>query len=247
MKMIYAGTIVTGIVILIGLVIILPVYLQKRPISQSAILLSFSIINDSNVPKWCNDLSSILGKYKLKAAVFITGKVAERNPACVSSFSSKDIDIGSQTYNYVNLTSISDYSVALEEVRNGKEALDKTGNLNSRLFKAPYGSTDQNIYSFLTRSGIVVDFSYAQQYNKYENGKFIKYELIAYDGASYSSDQFNNIISLNKLPVLINFDNSTPINQIDSFISNLKSISNNIYFINASELTGMILTERKEM
>src|SRR5215211_42887 len=115
MKMIRAGTIVTGIVILIGVVIVLPVYYQKRPISQSAILLSFSIINDSNLPKWCNDLSSILGKYEVKAAVFITGKVAERNPACVLSLSSKDIDIGSQTYNYVNLTSISDYSAALEE------------------------------------------------------------------------------------------------------------------------------------
>lgn len=245
--MTHAGTIVTGIVILIGIAIILPVYYQKRPISQSAVMLSFSIINDSNVPKWCNDLSTILGKYELKAAVFITGKVAERNPTCVSSFSSKDIDIGSQTYNYVNLTSISDYSAALEEVRNGKEVLDKTGNLNSRLFKAPYGSTDQNIYSFLTRSGIVADFSYAQQYNKYENGKFIKYELIAYDGASYSSDQFNNIISSKQIPILINFDNSTPVDQIDSFISSLRSIGNNIYFINASELTGMNLTERKEM
>jgi|SRR5215213_1048473 len=247
MKMIYAGTIVTGIVILIGIVVVLPVYYQKRPVSQSAILLSFSITNDSNIPQWCNDLSTILEKHNLKAAVFITGKVAERNPACVSSFSSKDIDIGSQTYNYVNLTSISDYSVALEEVRSGKEVLDKTGNLNSRLFKAPYGSTDQDIYSFLTRSGIIADFSYAQQYNKYENGKFIKNELIVYDGSSFSSDQFSNIISSNKIPVLINFDNSTPIEEIDSFLSRLKSVSNSIYFINASELMGMNLTERKEM
>jgi peptidoglycan/xylan/chitin deacetylase (PgdA/CDA1 family) len=247
MKMTYAGTIVTGIVVLLGIAIILPVYFQKRPISQSAVLLSFSIINDSNIPKWCNDLSSILREYDLKAAVFITGKVAERNPACVSSFSSKDIDIGSQTYNYVNLTSISDYSAALEEVRNGKEVLDKTGNLDSRLFKAPYGSTDQDIYSFLTRSGIVADFSYAQHYNKYENGTFIGYDLVSYDGASNSSDQINNIILSNNLPVLINFDNSTPVDQINTFISKLKSMGNSIYFVSASELTGLDLTARREM
>jgi hypothetical protein len=247
--MVHAGTIVTGIVILIGIAIVSPVYFQKRPISQSTILLSFSIINDNSIPKWCNDLSSMLGKYQLKAVVFITGSVAERNPACVSSFSSKDIDIGSQTYNYVNLTSISDYSAALEEVRSGKEVLDKTANLDSRLFKAPYGSTDQNIYSFLTRSGIVADFSYAQHYNKYENGKFIKYDLVAYEGAIYSSDQINNIIPSNNIPVLINFDNSTPIDQIDSFLSKLKSIGNgnSIYFVNASELTGINLTQRKEV
>ena len=183
--MTYAGAIATGIVVVLGIAIISPVYYQKRPISQPIVMLSFSIIGDSNVPKWCNDLSSILEKHNLRAAVFITGKVAERNPACISSFSSNDIDIGSQTYNYVNLTSITDYSAALEEVRSGKEVLDKTGNLNSRLFKAPYGSTDQNIYSFLTRSGIVADFSYAQHYNKYENGKFIKYDLVTYDGTTY--------------------------------------------------------------
>lgn len=247
MKMIQAGTIATGIVILIGLAIILPVYFQKRPISESAVLLSFSIINDNNVAKWCNDLSSILEKYDLKATVFITGKVAETNPDCVSTFSSTTIDIGSQTYNYVNLTSIPDYTVALEEVRNGKEVLDKTGNLNSRLFKAPYGSTDEDIYSFLTRSGIVADFSYAEHYNKYENGKFIKYELAVYDGRGNSSDQLNNIVSSNKgMPVLVNFDNSISIDQIDTFISKLKSMSDNIYFINASDLMGINLTERKE-
>lgn len=246
--MIQAGTIATGIVILIGIAIILPVYFQKRPISQSAILLSFSIITENNVPKWCNELSSILGKYDLKAAVFITGKIAERNPGCVSTFSSTAVDIGSQTYNYVNLTSIPDYTIALEEVRKGKEVLDKTGNLNSRLFKAPYGSTDEDIYSFLTRSGIVADFSYPQHYNKYENGKFIKYELVAYEGNSNSSDQFDNIISSNRttIPVLVNFDNSAPPDQIDTFISKLKSMGDSIYFINASDLTGMNLTERKE-
>jgi hypothetical protein len=245
--MTHAGAIATGIVVVLGIAIILPVYYQKRPILQPIVMLSFSIIGGSNVPIWCNDLSSILEKHNLRAAVFITGKVAERNPACVSSFSSNDIDIGSQTYNYVNLTSITDYSAALEEVRSGKEVLDKTGNLNSRLFKAPYGSTDQNIYSFLTRSGIVADFSYGQHYNKYEDGKFIKYDIVSYDGASYSSDLFNDISSSEKMPILINFDNSTPIDEIDSFLSKLKSVSNNIYFINASELTGMNLTERREI
>ena len=46
--------------------------------------------------------------------------------------------------------------------------------------------------------------------------------------------------------VLINFDNSIPLDQIDSFISKLKSVNKNIKFASASDITGMNLTIRKE-
>jgi polysaccharide deacetylase len=254
MKMAYAGAIVTGIVVIVGAAIIIPVFYQKWAISsvtQPTAILSFSVVNDNNVPTWCNDLSSALKKYDIKAIVFVTGKIASKYPQCVSAFSSNDnnnIDIGSQTYNFLSLTSTPNYSAALEEVKNGKRAVDNAGKLDSKLFKAPYGSIDQNIYSLLSRSGIVADFSYAHQFNKYESGQFIKYDLIAYNGSNYSSKkELLDSLSSTKLPVFIDFDNSTPISQIDSFISNLKSEIKDIHFINASELTRMDLTIRKKV
>ena len=79
------------------------------------------------------------------------GKLAESYPKCVTLFSSNDgIDIGSSTYNYINLTSTQDYLLTLEEVKEGKRAVDSIGRLDSKLFKAPSGSTNQNIYSLLT-------------------------------------------------------------------------------------------------
>lgn len=57
------------------------------------------------------------------------------------------IDIGSQTCSYSNLTSICDYGTALKEIPKDKQAVYASGNLNSRLFKAPYRDNDGNIYS----------------------------------------------------------------------------------------------------
>jgi peptidoglycan/xylan/chitin deacetylase (PgdA/CDA1 family) len=251
----WGGALVVGILIALGISTVLPVYLQKRPalkvpiVSQPTAMLSFSVIYDYNIPKWCNALSLLFKKYSIKATLFITGKIANKFPDCVSVFSSNNgnnVDIGSQTYDYVRLTSLSNYNAALEEVKNGKEAVDAAGKLNSTLFKAPYGMTDQSINSLLSRSGILADFSSTHQYNKYEKGQFIKYQIIAYNGSNYFSKQLLDSLSLKKTPLIINFDNSNSIDKLDSFISKLKSEIKNIRFINASELTGMNLTVKKE-
>ena len=235
MKIVHVGIISTAIVIALGIGIVLPPYLpQSKPL---VVLLSFDIANKDNLPQWCNQLSSVLDRQNVKATIFVTGKVASQYPKCVSAFSNRN-DVGSQTYDYVNLTSIDDYTVQLKEVKNGKQAVDASANIDSRLFKAPYGVTDENIYSLLNRSGILADFSYTNQYNKYYNGEFIKFNATTYDGITHSADFFHTLSSDN--PVLINFDNSTPVENIDKYISQLKS--KHILLIDASELTGINLT-----
>ena len=130
---------------------------------------------------------------------------------CSLFSSNENIDIGSQTYTYANLTSIPDYTKQLSEVKSGKSAIDYVGKVDSKLFRAPYGSTDGNIYSLLSRSGILADFSYSNQYNKYENGQFIKYDAITYNPLSNQSNISNTLSSSNGKNVLINFDNSIPL------------------------------------
>ncbi len=219
-----------------------PVFIQTRDNEELLpVMLSFSIVDDNNAPEWCRSLSTILKKHSVKATVFVTGRVADQHSECVTVFGSS-IDIGSQTYSYVDLTSISDYTVQLEEVRRGKQAVDIAGNIDSRLFKAPYGATDENIYSLLSRSDILADFSYDRQYNKYHDGQFIRFNLTAYDGSAYPVDFFLTF-TVTETPVLIGFDNSTPVEQIDDFVSRLKS--GGIHFVNASEVTGLDLTLRE--
>lgn len=249
MKIYYKGLIYLGVLVILGVAILLPVYYQKRTqpaeVHLTAIL-SFDVLENNNLPIWCFDLSSMLQKYKIGASVFIAGNLAEKYPKCISLFSSNEnIDIGSQTYSYSNLTSIPDYTKQLNEVKNGKRVIDYVGKVDSKLFKAPYGSTDGNIYSLLSRSGILADFSYSNQYNKYENGQFIKYNIITYNPSSNQSNILSVLASSKGENVLINFDNSIPLDQIDSFISKLKSVNKNIKFASASDITGMNLTIRK--
>ncbi|HLE35085.1 MAG TPA: polysaccharide deacetylase family protein [Nitrososphaerales archaeon] len=245
MKLVYLGAIGTGLVIIFGIAMISPAFtrMQDNTAQQLKVLLTFSVINDSNVPDWCNDLSSVLNKYDVSATVFITGKVADQNPECVTTFSD-NIDIGSQTYSYVDLPSVPNYTAQLEEVKKGKDSVDNAGNLDSKVFKAPYGSTDQNIYSLLSRSNILADFSYENQYNKYYIDKFIWFNVTSYEGNEYQPEFFHKL-SATDTPVLINFDNSTPVESIDGFIADLKS--NEIRFLNASEVTRIDLTVREGM
>jgi len=203
-------------------------------------MLSFSVLDTVNVSGWCSELSSILKTHSAKAAVFITGKVAQQHPECVTVFGD-NVDIGSQTYNYVNLTSISDYTLQLEEVRKGKQAVDNAGKLYSRLFKAPYGFTDDNIYSLLSRSDIVADFSYDRQYNIFCNGQFIKFDSITYNGSQHSAEFFLSLPKTTEL-VIIAFENTTPAERISELLSKLNM--GYIQFVNASEIAGFNLTLR---
>ncbi|MGI0026835.1 MAG: polysaccharide deacetylase family protein [Nitrosopumilaceae archaeon] len=239
MKIVQVGAIATGTVIIFGIFLVVPVFFP--PSSKLPVLLTFDIVDNNNLPDWCTQLSSVLKKHDISAVVFVTGKIAQQYPQCVSGFSNK-VDVGSQTYDYSQLTSISDYSQQLEEIKNGKIAVDTAGNLDSKLFRAPYGATDANIYSLLERSSILADFSYKNQYNKYYNGQFIKFDLISYDSAVITTT-FIEGLSQDKGPVSIYYDNSTPVDKIDNFISKLDQ--GKTKFVNASYLTGLDLTVRK--
>lgn len=185
-------------------------------------------------------MSHVLQKHNVKGAIFISGKIAINYPECINSFDD-DVDIGSQTYNFVDLKSIPDYSIQLDEVRDGKYAVDSTGNLISKLFRAPYGNTDDNIYSLLYRSEILADFSYENQYNKYYNENFLKFEISNFNSSKFSENVFYDLVD-NGEPIVVNFNNSIPVENIENFISHMGS--HNVRFVSASELTNMQLTIR---
>jgi len=232
------GIISTTIVIVLGVFIVIPPYLpQQKPLTT---LLFFNIADAQNLPQWCDDLSSTLQKQNIQATIFVTGQIADNYTSCVGELAQRN-DVGSLTYDYFNLTG-QDYSDQLYEIKGGKDAVDRAAHIDSRLFKAPYGNTDRNIYALLNQSGILADFSYDTQYNKYYDGKFIKFDDVEYNATQYSPDFFHNLSSDN--PIIINFDNTTPVQKIDEYISQLKS--RHIVLLSASQLTGINLTIRGE-
>ncbi len=241
MRLKHAAIITTVLVLVAGFAMISPLFLRlDRAEPKQEVMLSFSVSESDDVVEWCKDLSSVLNGYNMGATVFIVGEVAERYPQIVSYFGDK-VDVGSQTYDNINLTSITDYSLKLEEVKEGKIAVDGAGNLYSRVFRAPFGATDKDIYSLLSRSGIMADFSYPNQYNLYQNGQFVKYDAAVYEGQDYSPDFFSTLSDIST-PIIIIFDNTCPLSSIETFISGLDK--GKLEFVNASELAGFTLTDR---
>ena len=242
MKLLYAAAISTTLVIIFGIILISPMYFYpQRKLTEPKLMLCFSILESDNVTEWCNELSAILENNSIEATVFFVGKVAEKNPECVATFS-EGIDIGSQTYNYLNLTSISDYSELLEEVRKGKSAVDTAGNLDSKSFRAPFGATDQNIYSLLSRNGIIADFSYENQYNIFQNGQFIKIDIVSFQWPEIPTDLLVDEQQYTK-PIIIYLDNTVPISEIQNLVNQLEGTY--LEIVSASNLVGKELTIRE--
>ncbi|MFH0897815.1 MAG: polysaccharide deacetylase family protein [Candidatus Bathyarchaeota archaeon] len=238
MKIIFIGAISTAMILVIGFALVIPFYFQFDVSSQN-VMLVFSVIDSETAQDWFNNLTTVLRVSGVPATIFITGDFANSHPGCLDGLADS-IDVGSQTYSYMNLTDVSDYLVQLQEVKRGKEAVDAAGKLDSRLFKAPFGNTDNNIYSLLNRSGIIADFSYADHYNKFYNGQFIRIGIDSYDGSSYSADFFLHLKASE--PIMINFNTSTSVKKINELINALKASKTR--FATASEVTGLPLTVR---
>lgn len=253
MKLVHLGIISTGTIIVLGMAMVAPAFTQREhDHSIPSVMLFFGVTGPNGASDWCRELSSVLDRHQVRASVFVSGRTAEASPECITSFSS-DIDIGSQTYSYIDLTSISDYGEASAEVERGKKVVDDIGALNSRLFKAPYGKTDDNIYSLLGRANVVADFSYVNHYNKYENNQFIRYDLKVLNGKAEGLKLFSVVASdddvvrpYNPVPIAISFDNTVEAKDIDSFISEMKSeYRDGIQFVNISDVIGQDVTGRR--
>jgi hypothetical protein len=275
MKVVLLGAIATSIIVVLSIISIIPVFLKDSASSDSnpipvqttmptTVMATFSITGPAD-SEWCANLVRVIEEHDIKATIFVTGVFAQSDSHCISQLAiNPDIDIGSQTYSYADITSVSDYLVALEEVREGKAAVDRAGNLDSRLFKAPYGQTDENIYSYLSGSGILADFSYDDHYNVYHEGKFIRsddvivvrYSVIPPATASaidlqveISSQLASKTDPSSEKIIIIEFGSDTPIDTISDEMSKIKSkdfLDNyEVHVVNASELLNLDLTVRK--
>ncbi len=241
MKLRLAAIIMTTIVLIVGVAMISPLFLsQDKAQPKQEIMLSFSVLEVDNAVEWCQNLSAILDSYNMEATVFFVGKTAEKYPQAITCFGER-VDIGSQTYSNMNLTAFEDYSLKLQEVQQGKAAVDNAGNVNSMVFYAPYGAADQDIYSLLSRSGFLADFSYKNQYNVYLNGQFIKFNATVLEAIDCSPEFFLTRPKTSE-PVIIHFDSVWSSSDVESFLGILRG--GDFEFVNASQLAGFDLTNR---
>ena len=241
MKLKQVAAIITALVIVAGAAMISPLFFRQDQLQvepKQVIMLSFTVSEADNVVEWCQNLSSILSSHNLSATIFIEGKTTEQNPQIVKYFGNQ-VDFGSLTYDNVNLTAIDDYSLKVWEVEQGKEAVDDSANTNSTVFQAPNGATDEDIFSILSSSGIVADFSYKDHFNVYRNGRFEKIVAEVVD-ANDCSTEYLLKRQITASPLIIQFDNTLTTEQIDSFLFGIKAGS--FDFVKSSQLVGLVQT-----
>lgn len=243
MRIGHAGFVATVLVLAVGIGMILPVFFSDaRTSDQLDAALIFEVGNSSDT-LWCKGVSNTLTREGIRATVFFSGEFAYAHPECVQSFS-EGVDVGSQTLSYSNLTSIMDYTAQLGEVIDGKARLDDAGRLDSKVFRAPYGSTDENIYSLLSRAGILADFSYDDHYNIFYEGKFIRINASVYElSQTPAGDLVSSAkeLAIRRILVVVN-DMSSP-EEYTQLIQNLRSAG--FHFINASDLAEFEVTTRR--
>jgi polysaccharide deacetylase len=232
------GAIITALVVIVGVVLIYPAFRLDGPVAHNQVLLpqkvllTINIINSTNLPTWCNDLSKLLQDNNIQSTIFITGIMADTYPNCVTSLGNKN-DVGSMTYSYDTITAL-DYTGQLKQIMDGKAAIDKQGKLNSTIFRAPHGIVDNNIYSLLARSHILGDFSYTDHYNVYSNGlsgkTFYRFPMTSWGNTSDAklSEKHPNV------PVMVNIYNYDSTSKVQELIDS--ESKNPHQFITASEL-----------
>ena len=243
MRIGHAGFVATVLVLAVGIGMILPVFFSDaRNSARLEVALIFEVGNPSD-KLWCQGVSNTLTREGIRATVFFSGEFAYTHPECVQCFS-EGVDIGSQTLSYSNLTSITDYTVQLGEVVDGKAKVDEAGELDSKLFRAPYGSTDENIYSLLSRAGILADFSYTDHYNIFYEGQFIRIDASIYElSQTHAYDLVTSAKELGVQRILVIIDETSLSEEYTQLIQTLRSEGYN--FINVTDLAEFEVTTRR--
>jgi hypothetical protein len=240
MKLEHQAMLATGIILAVGLTIVLIVFLpqEKQYVANISahhanVLVTFDLTSPSK--EWCSGMNDMLRHDNIQGIVFISGIDASNNTSCVLDIPSY-VSVGSKTYDGVILPSIADYTEQLRQVHDGKQDIDQLVGVNTVVFKAPHNIVDQNIFSLLSNNNILLDFSYIDHYNKFYNGKFLRFDIKSYNGSSLSSSDITSIIGSNE-PVMVYFDNSQSISTINNVLSNMTA--GNVYFSSMKDITGV--------
>ena len=239
MKLSHVATITTALVIIVGICLISPMFFRvPSPKNQPHVALFLYVTGEGNSTSWCQEVGSYLGA-ETKATVFFIGTAVDENPKIVTSFG-PHVDLGSLTYHYQSILSSDDYTAQLLEIQEGKMAVDAAANVDSKLFAAPFGIVNNDIFSQLKRSGITADFSYTDHYNKLWNGTFITMPLKFVEGVNFNVGDLPK--DAGDPPTVVVLRSTSSSAQVIQTLQELKGAG--FGFLSASDIVGFDLVGR---
>lgn len=94
----------------------------------------------------------ILKEHQIKATFFCIGKQVEKYPEIFQRIISEGHTVGNHTFSHSNTTGFLSASKMIGEIEKCDEAMNKAGNINTNLYRPPFGVTNPNIAKAIKRT-----------------------------------------------------------------------------------------------
>ncbi|MEU4326446.1 MULTISPECIES: polysaccharide deacetylase family protein [Nonomuraea] len=136
---------VRGLVLAGAIVALLPALpAQAAPKVDCAKVKCLALTFDDGPGPATGTLLSTLGKNKAKATFFLMGKHVELRPALVKRMAREGHEIGNHTWSHPSLPTLFDEEIT-QELRATQEAISSLTGRTPRMFRPPYGNTDDRV------------------------------------------------------------------------------------------------------
>lgn len=116
---------------------------------ERAVALTFEVVWE---PGFTGEVLDILDRYQIRSTFFLTGNWLRQNPDLAREIVERGHEIGQHSYSHKHLTELDDEELA-KEFDLMVEALQEELNLQTNLFRPPYGELDQRVFDFATGRG----------------------------------------------------------------------------------------------
>jgi len=124
--------------------------IERGPRGRSRIALTF----DAGADATCfEDLMVDLKKADVRSTFFVTGKWAEKNPACAEAIIKQGHEIGNHTLNHLDLTTQPNLQVRLEIIEADRILRKITGQNPRPRWRAPFGARDERVRAIAAELG----------------------------------------------------------------------------------------------
>ena len=100
----------------------------------------------------------VLDKHNVKATFFLTGSAAEKRPSIIRQTINEGHEIGNHSYNHPEFTKVSNNEMRSQLSRTETIIKNITGKSTKPYFRAPYGSTNQNVLTTVGNAGYAYTF-----------------------------------------------------------------------------------------
>ena len=105
-------------------------------------------IDDGPKPGFTEQLLKIFDDAQIRVTFFTVGKMLEKYPELGQAIIAAGHEIGSHSYNHLDMTTMSEAEV-VEDVERSRRVLDSQGFNNVCLFRPPYGKWDDDVLKVL--------------------------------------------------------------------------------------------------